>query len=135
MMSTTTLYGPVTSMPYGLDMTDEPLPAGPDPAAITRTILGRYPETDVAMALGATFFSLDPAKHWPNFATIVTTDEHDMGAPSRLTERPGAFRLNLGRLAVDLRARGKRLARHPTTRRSGCCSPTLSTPGSAGSRS
>jgi hypothetical protein len=45
-------------------------------------------------ALGATFFSLDE-KHWPNFATIVTTDEHDGGAPSDLA-RPGVFRLNLG---------------------------------------
>ena len=34
-------------------------------------------------------------KHWPNFATIVTTDEHDEGAPSDLA-RPGVFRLNIG---------------------------------------
>ena len=45
--------------------------------------------------MGATFFSLDPEKHWPNFATIVTTDEHDEGAPSNLG-RPGVFRLNIG---------------------------------------
>ena len=45
--------------------------------------------------MGATFFSLDPEKHWPNFATIVTTDEHDEGAPSDLS-RPGVFRLNIG---------------------------------------
>jgi hypothetical protein len=76
-------------------MTTESLPTGPDPEAITRIILERYPETDVVEALGATFFSLDPEKHWPNFATIVTTDEHDEGAPSRLS-RPGTFRLNLG---------------------------------------
>jgi Family of unknown function (DUF6194) len=69
-------------------------PTGPDPAAITRIILERYPETFVAEALGATFFSLDE-KHWPNYATIVTTDEHDDGAPSDLA-RPGAFRLNIG---------------------------------------
>ena len=37
-----------------------------------------YPETVIAEALGATFFSLDE-KNWPNFATIVTTDEHDRG--------------------------------------------------------
>jgi Family of unknown function (DUF6194) len=42
---------------------------------------------------GATFFSLD-ASQWPNFATIVTTDEHDMGEPSRLS-RDGVFRLNI----------------------------------------
>jgi len=76
-------------------MATEPLPTGPDPEAITNIILERYPDTDVVEALGATFFSLDPEKHWPNFATIVTTDEHDEGAPSRLS-RPGTFRLNLG---------------------------------------
>lgn len=76
-------------------MSDDLLPAGPDPEAITRTILERYPETSVASAMGATFFSLDPS-HWPNYATIVTTDEHDDGAPSRLSDRAGAFRLNIG---------------------------------------
>ncbi|HEY7970412.1 MAG TPA: DUF6194 family protein [Candidatus Limnocylindrales bacterium] len=76
-------------------MSDEPLPTGPDPEAIRRTILEQYPETVVAEAMGATFFSLDESG-WPNYATIVTTDEHDLGAPSRLTERDGAFRLNLG---------------------------------------
>jgi hypothetical protein len=76
-------------------MTTETLPTGPDPEAITRTIRELYPETDVVEAMGATFFSLDPEKHWPNFATIVTTDEHDEGAPSNLA-RPGVFRINLG---------------------------------------
>jgi len=76
-------------------MTAEPLPTGPDPEAITNTILETYPETDVVTALGATFFSLDAEKHWPNFATIVTTDEHDMGTPSNLA-RAGVFRLNIG---------------------------------------
>ncbi len=75
-------------------MSPEPLPTGPDPKAINRLILERYPETFVAEALGATFFSLDE-KHWPNFATLVTTDEHDEGTPSDLA-RPGAFRLNIG---------------------------------------
>src|SRR3981189_1702181 len=82
-------------MAYGHGMTTESLPTGPDPEAITRIIQERYLDTDVIESLGATFFSLDPEKHWPNFATIVTTDEHDEGAPSRLS-RPGAFRLNLG---------------------------------------
>jgi hypothetical protein len=75
-------------------MSSSRLPAGPGPEAIKRVILERYPETVVAEALGATFFSLDE-KHWPNYATIVTTDEHDEGAPSNLA-RPGAFRLNIG---------------------------------------
>jgi hypothetical protein len=76
-------------------MTTEPLPTGPDPEAIARTIRETWPDTDVVEAMGAAFFSLDPDKHWPNFATIVTTDEHDVGTPSSLS-RPGVFRLNLG---------------------------------------
>jgi hypothetical protein len=76
-------------------MNGEPLPAGPDPEAISRTILETWPDVDVVEAMNASFFSLDPERHWPNFATIVTTDEHDEGAPSRLS-RPGTFRLNLG---------------------------------------
>jgi hypothetical protein len=75
-------------------MSSTTLPTGPGPEAITRAILARYPETVVAEALGATFFSL-AEKHWPNFATIVTTDEHDEGTPSDLA-RPGVFRLNIG---------------------------------------
>ena len=68
--------------------------SGPDPDEITRWITATYPETVVATAMGATFFSLDET-HWPNFATIVTTDEHDMGNPSNLA-RPGVYRLNIG---------------------------------------
>jgi hypothetical protein len=68
--------------------------SGPDPDEITRWITTTYPESVVATALGATFFSLDE-QHRPNFATIVTTDEHDMGTPSNLA-RPDVFRLNLG---------------------------------------
>lgn len=82
-------------MTYAREMTTEPLPTGPDPEAIKRTILELYPDADVVEALGAAFFSLDPEKHFPNFATIVTTDEHDEGAPSRLS-RAGVFRLNIG---------------------------------------
>jgi len=62
---------------YARDMTTEGLPTGPDPEAITRTILETYPETDMVEALGAKFFSLDPEKHWPNYATLVTTDDFD----------------------------------------------------------
>lgn len=71
------------------------MPTGPDPEAITRKILDTWPDTDTVTALEATFFSLDREKHFPNFATIVTTDEHDEGAPSKLA-RPGVFRLNIG---------------------------------------
>src|SRR5689334_1551885 len=75
-------------------MTAETLPTGPGPEAIAALIQERYPDAVIAQALNAWFFSLDES-HWPNFATIVTTDEHDMGEPSRLA-RPGVFRLNLG---------------------------------------
>jgi Family of unknown function (DUF6194) len=68
--------------------------SGPDPDEITSWITTTYPDTVIAEAMGATFCSLDES-HWPNFATIVTTDEHDMGNPSDLA-RPGVFRLNLG---------------------------------------
>jgi hypothetical protein len=43
--------------------------------------------------MNAYFFSLDPEKHWPNYATFVTTDEHDDASD---LDRPGVFRLNLG---------------------------------------
>lgn len=68
--------------------------SGPTPDEIAEYITTTYAETVVAEAMGATFFSLSD-RHWPNFATIVTTDEHDMGSPSDLA-REGVFRLNLG---------------------------------------
>jgi hypothetical protein len=68
--------------------------AGPDPDEITSWITTTHPDTVIARTMSATFFSLDD-RHWPNFATIVTTDEHDMGTPSRLA-RKGVFRLNIG---------------------------------------
>jgi hypothetical protein len=82
-------------MIYDRFMTTQPPPTGPNPEAITRTIIETWPETDIVTIEGAAFFSVDPEKHWPNFATIVTTDEHDDGTPSSLS-RPGVFRLNLG---------------------------------------
>jgi hypothetical protein len=68
--------------------------SGPDPDDITTWITTTYPDTVVGEALNARFFSLDES-HWPNFTTIVTTDEHDMGNPSDLA-RQGVFRLNIG---------------------------------------
>ena len=72
-------------------------PSGPDPDTIVRHITETYPETypetDVVQAMDAWFFSLDPDKHFPNYVTIVTTDDHDQA--SNLS-RPGVFRLNLG---------------------------------------
>jgi Family of unknown function (DUF6194) len=68
--------------------------SGPNPDEIRSWITTTYADTVVSEGMDATFFSLDE-KHWPNFATIVTTDEHDMGAPSNLN-REGVFRLNIG---------------------------------------
>ncbi len=67
-----------------------------DDAQITRYIIDTYPGTDVVTAGGGTFFSIDPEKHWPNFATLVTTDEFDEGPIANLSGRPGVFRLNIG---------------------------------------
>ena len=66
---------------------------GPDPQTIVTYIQQTYPETDTVEAMNAYFFSLDPEKHWPNYATLVTTDEHDDASD---LDRLGAFRLNLG---------------------------------------
>ena len=74
-------------------MSTRTLPIGPDPEAIIRTILATWPETDMVSIDGASFFSLDPEKHWPNYATIVWADNFDQS--TNLTE-PGVFRLNLG---------------------------------------
>jgi Family of unknown function (DUF6194) len=68
-------------------------PSGPDPETIVRYITETYPETDVVHAMNAWFFSLDPETHWPNYATLVTTNEHDDASD---LDRPGVFRLNLG---------------------------------------
>ena len=69
---------------------------GPDHDALVDHITTAFTDVDVVTAMGATFFSLDREKHWPNFATIVTTDEHDVGAPSNLDARPMVYRLNIG---------------------------------------
>jgi hypothetical protein len=79
-------------MVHDRDMTEFE-PAGPTPDAIVAYVTETWPETDVVEAMNAWFFSLDAEKHWPNYATLVTTDEHD--AASNLT-RPGAFRVNMG---------------------------------------
>jgi hypothetical protein len=68
-------------------------PARPSPEVVVAYIVETWPETDVVEAMNAWFFSLDREKHWPNYATLVTTDEHDEA--SNLS-RPGAFRLNVG---------------------------------------
>lgn len=75
-------------------MTDERLPDGPDQDEMQRLIRDAFPDAVVATIDSAAFYSLDES-HWPNFATIVWTDEHDMGTPSNLA-RSGVYRVNVG---------------------------------------
>ena len=78
-------------MSYGLGMTDAL--TGPDPETIVHYIRETYPETDVLESGGTWFFSLDPERHFPNYATIVTNNDYDDGSD---LDREGVFRLNLG---------------------------------------
>jgi hypothetical protein len=75
-------------------MTAEALPDGPDLQAMLQLLRDQFPDAVVATIDSAAFFSLDE-KHWPNFATVVWTDEHDEGAPSNLA-REGVYRVNVG---------------------------------------
>ena len=75
-------------------MTAERLPNGPDLDEMLQLIRATFPDAVVAQIDSAAFFSLDE-KHWPNFATVVWTDEHDEGAPSDLA-RDGVYRVNVG---------------------------------------
>ena len=75
-------------------MIDERLPDGPTQDEMIQLIRGAFPDAVVAAIDSAVFFSLD-ASHWPNFATVVWTDEHDEGAPSNLS-RDGVYRVNVG---------------------------------------
>ena len=82
-------------IPYSQGMT-ESYRLGPDHDAVVAYIVDTFPGVDLVSAMNATFFSIDPETHWPNFATLVTTDEHDEGAPSDLDARPDVYRLNIG---------------------------------------
>jgi len=66
---------------------------GPDAASIVEYIRAAYPETDILESGGTWFFSFDPERHFPNYATIVTNNDYDDGSD---LHRPGVFRLNLG---------------------------------------
>jgi hypothetical protein len=90
-------------------MRTERLPDGPNREAMLQLIRDAFPDAVVATLDSAAFFSLDE-RHWPNFATVVWTDEHDDGAPSDLA-RPGVYRVNVG---VD-RATYERLVGSSTT--------------------
>ena len=75
-------------------MSTDRLPDGPDLEEMIQLIRDAFPDAVVAAIDSAAFFSLDET-HWPNFATVVLTDEHDEGAPSNLA-RPGVYRVNVG---------------------------------------
>jgi hypothetical protein len=75
-------------------MIAETLPDGPRLDEMLQLLRDTFPGAVVAEIDSAAFFSLDE-KHWPNFATVVWTDEHDEGAPSNLA-REGVYRVNVG---------------------------------------
>jgi len=64
-----------------------------DDASILRYIAVTYPDADIFTTGSGTFISCDGEKHWPNFATLVTSDEYD--AASDLN-RADVYRLNIG---------------------------------------
>jgi len=64
-----------------------------DEVSILRYIAHAYPDADIFTAGSGTFISCDGEKHWPNFATLVTSDEYD---PASDLDRPGVFQLNIG---------------------------------------
>ena len=64
-----------------------------DDASILRYIAQTYPDADIFTTGSGTFVSCDAEKHWPNFATLVTSDEYD--SASNLNRRD-AYRLNIG---------------------------------------
>ena len=68
-------------------------PSDPTPESVARYITETWPDTAVAAIPGAWFFSLDPVRHFPNFATIVTNDDHDQASD---LNREGVWRLNIG---------------------------------------
>lgn len=68
------------------------MPTGPGPEAIKRAIHQIWPDADAVETADAAFFSVDPKKHWPNFATIVSAG--DVDGQSNLS-RPGIFRLSV----------------------------------------
>ncbi len=70
------------------------MPDGPTLQDMIQILRETFPDAVVAELDSAAFFSLDET-HWPNFATVVWTDEHDEGAPSNLA-RPGVYRVNVG---------------------------------------
>jgi predicted DNA-binding protein (MmcQ/YjbR family) len=83
-----------------------------DETSITEYIVGAFEGVDVVAAGPGTFFSLDPERHWPNFATIVTSDEYDQASN---LDRPGVYRLNIGVSGATFRSRFDSESTHDLT--------------------
>jgi hypothetical protein len=76
-----------------------------DEAAVLRYIADTFPDADIYSSGNGTYLSCDAEKHWPNFATIVRSDEFDgemdengTWVPRSFSDlaRPGVYRLNIG---------------------------------------
>ena len=66
-----------------------------------QTMRDAFPDAIVLVIEDAAFFSIDES-HWPNFATVVWSDRHDVNAPARL-DREGVFRLNFPLSPADFK--------------------------------
>jgi len=64
-----------------------------DDASIIQYVAQAYPDADIFTAGSGTFISCDAERHWPNFATIVTSDEYDTASD---LDRADVYRLNIG---------------------------------------
>lgn len=84
-------------------MSTDSVQTGPDRDAMISLVRETWPDAVVATIDGAVFFSLDES-HWPNFATIVWSDEFDMGNPADLG-RPDAYRVNFPLTPEEYRRR------------------------------
>lgn len=64
------------------------------PERIVEHITRTFSDVDVVTIPDWTFFSCDPERHWPTFATLGTADHSDDRSSD--LARPGVFRLNVG---------------------------------------
>ena len=64
----------------------------PTAQEVIQVLRDEFPDAVVLVIEDAAFFSMDES-HWPNFATVVWSDRHDVDAPAQL-DREGVFRLN-----------------------------------------
>ena len=110
----------------------QPDPSLVTPERITEYITSTFDGVEVLTVPSGsgTFFSLTDA-HWPNFATLVTSDEYDQFLN---LSRPEVYRLNIGLTRKTFESLFPTDGRTTTPSSTGSC-PTRSTAGSAGSAS